>query len=400
MSRNLGKQKIKFHLNIPLTITLGLMAIFSVIAIYGASPLISSSANLYKQQVLWFVIGIGAVIFLVWFGTDRLFTGIRLFYWILVGMLVVLIVARLIGTTFGVGIPFIPEINGTYGWFVFFNVISFQPAEFMKIVLIIYAAYIVNQHNQTKTADTFASDFSLFFKLAKIYILPVALILMQPETGIVLIMAISLFIMLAIGGIRKEWIFFVLIVVMVVFVGVVYLYYNHQNLLIDLLGGNYKATRILGWLDTEKYRNTYGYQLYAAQLAFGTAGFTGHGLLSFVTKFQAAETDFIFATISQDFGLYGGLGVILLCLFLDLQLIRIAYRYPRAQEKYVVAGVLGMLIFQQLQSLSMVLGIMPITGITLPFFSYGGSSLLSYMIPFAIIYHMSSETENIGTHFR
>lgn len=401
MSQFLGEQKIKFHLNKSLLLIIVAMAVLSVTSIYGAQPLLSSAnQNLYKQQIFWYVLSIGVVVFLLWFGSDRLFTGIKLFYWVLIAMLSMLIAARFLKEYAGISIPFIPSLNGTYGWFIFFNRISFQPAEFMKVVLIIYTAIIINEHNQTKTEMSFKSDIILFFKVGKICILPVILIFLQPETGIILIMAVSIFMMLAISGIRREWIIGVVIFIIIGYVSVIYIYYNNESLLKILFGSDYKANRIPGWLEPEKYIQFSGYQLYTAQLAYGTAGWMGHGFQSFIASFSEAQNDFIFALITQDFGFYGGIVTIFLCLALDFQLVRIAMRYPKAREKYVVAGILGMLMFQQFQNMAMILGVMPITGITLPFISYGGSSLISYMIPFSIVFNMSSETKNIGAHFR
>lgn len=403
MSRYLGKQTVKFHIDKSLITVMLLMAIFSVVSIFGASSLLDAGqANLYQQQILWYVLGAGVAAFLLWFGTDRLFTGVRVFYWILVVMLAILVLVRFFCLATGrtSGFSIIPNLNGTYGWFVFFNRISFQPAEFMKIVLIIYSADIISQHNQEKTENSFSFDLQLFIKLAKICVIPYILIFLEPETGIILISVISIFVMCVISGIRREWVLIIAALVIIVFAGVIYLYYHSPSTLSKLFGGDYRATRIYGWLDTEKYKQSHGYQLYQALLAYGTAGIYGHGLGSVVVSFSAAQNDFIFALISQNFGFIGGVLVIVLCFVLDLRLIFIAIRYPKLREKYLIAGVLGMLLYQQIQNIGMILGLLPITGITLPFISYGGSSLISYMIPFAFVFSMSSETKNIGSYFQ
>ncbi len=399
MSHFLGEQKLKFHINKTLVMIIAAMAVLSVVSIYGAKPLLEeANQGLYQQQIFWYILSIGVVAFLIWFGVDRLFSGIKLFYWILIGFLAVLLIARALGTI-GISISFIPPLNGTYGWYIFFGRLSFQPAEFMKIVLIIYSALIINKHNEGKTEASFASDIQLFLKIGKICILPVLLIFFQPETGIILVMAFSILIMLAVSGIRKEWLVLLVAFIIVAYLGIIYIYFNHPKLIEMFLGSNYKSGRIAGWLEPEKYVIGSGFHLYTAQLAYGTAGWFGHGFSSFVTKILEPQNDFIFALITQDFGFYGGIITMILCLVMDFQLIRIAYRFPKTREKYLVAGVLGMLLYQQFQNIGMILGVMPITGITLPFISYGGSSLISYMIPFAIIFNMSSETINLGTHY-
>ena len=97
-------------------------------------------------------------------------------------------------------------------------------------------------------------------------------------------------------------------------------------------------------------------------------------------RFPEPQTDFIFSVIGQNFGFLGTTSVVALLTAFDLKLISIASRHDQPRERYMVAGMIGMLLFQQLVNMGMITGLFPITGITLPFISYGGSSMLSYMI--------------------
>ena len=108
-----------------------------------------------------------------------------------------------------------------------------------------------------------------------------------------------------------------------------------------------------------------------------------------IISIPEAHTDFIFAAIGQCFGLAGTSAIVLLCLILDLYLCKIAYNTKDRTDRFIVIGVIAMLLYQQMQNLSMIIGLLPITGITLPLISYGGSSILSYFISFAIILNIS-----------
>ena len=108
--------------------------------------------------------------------------------------------------------------------------------------------------------------------------------------------------------------------------------------------------------------------------------------------FPEPQTDFIFAVYANNFGFIGVLILLSLITLFDIRLILIALRNTNLTNKYITSGIVGMLIYQQLQNIGMTFGLMPITGITLPFISYGGSSLLSYMIMMGIIFNISNET--------
>ena len=167
-----------------------------------------------------------------------------------------------------------------------------------------------------------------------------------------------------------------------------------------LFGGDslYKLNRIKGWLDPESDILKTGNQLYTALMALGSAGIHGHGIQVNLVNIPEAQTDFIFAVIGQSFGLIGTLSVVALCLFLDLKLLRIATLSKSTRDKYYITGVFGMLLFQQVQNIGMIIGLLPITGITLPFISYGGSSLLSYFIAIGIVMNISAKAKKLSDY--
>lgn len=393
--KKLAQSNKPFNVDITLSILLALMAIISLVAIYGSIPITPSwvdGEGLLIRQAVWYLFGFGTLIFLLYFGIDRLFTGVKVFYWILFILLIILIL------DFVVDIPFVSPINGSRAWIILPGIGTIQPSEFMKIVLIILSANIIHEHNQYKTKMSMKDDIFLFYKIGKVVLPPLILIIMQPDTGIPIVIVVSILAMLAISQIRSIWIWIGLISFVVLFGGMIYLFEYHTDLLASLLGAPYRLNRFYGWLDTERHILTWGSQLYTSLLAVGSAGLTGHGTAATMITFAEPQNDFIFAVIAKNFGFIGVSFVIFISTLFNLKLLSIAIKFDRPKEQYMVAGLLGMLFFQQFQNMGMIVGILPITGITLPLISYGGSSLLSYMIPLAIIYHMSSENKTRTLH--
>jgi rod shape determining protein RodA len=133
-------------------------------------------------------------------------------------------------------------------------------------------------------------------------------------------------------------------------------------------------------------------QLGNALAAIGSSGLLGFGFGHTPIYFPEAHTDFIFSVYASNFGLIGSIILIGLFIFFDLKIINIGSKTKNNISKYMIAGIIGMILYQQIQSIGMNIGLLPITGITLPFISYGGSSLLSYMIIAGIIFSLSNQT--------
>ena len=220
-----------------------------------------------------------------------------------------------------------------------------------------------------------------------IVLIPSILTFLQPDTGAVLIYFFIALVMLFASGIRYRWfaiLISIILVFMVIFLG---LYFINSDLFIKIFGTNffYRIDRILDW------QNQDGMQLGNALLAIGSAGWFGFGFNNTPIYFPEAHTDFIFSVYASNFGLFGSIILISLLIFFNLKIINIGVRSKENINKYVIAGIIGMLIYQQIQSIGMNIGLLPITGITLPFISYGGSSLISYMIIAGIILNLSNK---------
>ena len=187
--------------------------------------------------------------------------------------------------------------------------------------------------------------------------------------------------MMFLSGIRMRW-FLIAGGILLFILGFVFgSYFLNQDLFINIFGTDlfYRLERVFQWGEGS------GLQLENALAAIGSAGFFGHGFNHTPIYFPESGTDFIFAVFASNFGLLGSFLLISLILFFDMKLVSLAREKIDNTDKYVIVGMVGMLLFQQIQNIGMTVGLFPITGITLPFISYGGSSLLSYMVIVGII---------------
>ena len=165
------------------------------------------------------------------------------------------------------------------------------------------------------------------------------------------------------------------------------MYKCNLDLFIDIFGSGLllRMDRLFEWLIKD------GYQLSHSLSAIGSAGLFGFGFNHTPIYFPEADTDFIFAVFSSNKGIVGSLVLIVIITIFDITLIKKGLCVKDAISKYIISGTVGMLLYCQVQNIGMTYGVLPITGITLPFISYGGSSLLSYLILIGIIINMKEK---------
>jgi cell division protein FtsW (lipid II flippase) len=158
----------------------------------------------------------------------------------------------------------------------------------------------------------------------------------------------------------------------------------------------HQLIRFYGWLDPYSYASTHGYQLIQSLLSIGSGQLAGKGFLSgghAQVWVPEVHTDFIFAVIGEQFGFIGASFLISIYFLLVYRLVQIALTCNDTFGAYLVSGVIGMIIFQAFQNISMTVGLMPVTGIALPFISYGGSALLTNMVAIGIVLNVSMRTK-------
>lgn len=398
------KQTIVFK-NRTIRIDIGLLLILivfgltSCFSLYNAFNLIKDGSGLSNllKQVMWYGVGFGAMAFLCSFKNQVIFKYIKYAYLFLIGCLFYLFISRILVTITGnpnIHLPFATPINGAISWFRFPIIGGFQPSEFIKIVLIVMCAQIIRDHQDQYPNPAWKDDFHLLIKIGKVLIVPLILIFLQPDTGLCIIILFNILVLLMCSGIRKQYIWVLFILVLSVVGGFFYLYFCQPEFLSEIVAG-YRLQRIEAWLNPDSHIQGSSNQLYTALLSLGSAGLTGYGLQANIIAIPEAHTDFIFAAIGQCFGLIGTTFIVALCLLLDVYLCKIAYNTKDRMSRFIVIGVVAMLMYQQIQNLGMIVGLLPITGITLPMISYGGSSIFSYFISFALIMNISPSSKKI-----
>ena len=351
------------NINTIILICLTCFFLISIVSIYSTISLTSLNNDILIKQIIWYVIGFILMLIISKININKIIKFSHIYY--ILGI-IMLILVLFIGK----------EINGSKCWFIIPGIGSFQPSEFIKIVLILINVKIIDNHNIKYQSKNWKTDFILFFKIMLITIIPSFLTFIEPDTGMVIIYFIISFAMLYIYGIKNR-IFIILSILILVFISVfLFIYFNYQDTFINVFGTSffYRIDRLLDW------SNKSGMQLINATSSIKAAGLTGFGISKTPIYIPEAHTDFIFSIFSNNTGFIGSFILILIVIIFDFCITKLINN-----NKYITTGYLFMILYQQVQNISMNIGLLPITGITLPFISYGGSSLLSYMIGLGLI---------------
>ena len=367
------RQKIDLTIIIPIV----LFFIISISTIYSAMTYLSpDNGNLALKQAIWYLVGV--IIIVIIFKVKNAYLYRNAWFLYIIGN--ILLVSLLL---------FAPEINNSKCWFVIPYIGSFQPSEFMKIFIMLVLAVMISNFRETTDHPSIKEEFIFILKTLIVVLIPSVLTFLEPDTGSVMIYFIIYLCMMFTSGIRLRWFVILGIIIAVMLSLVLGCYFLNENLFVSIFGTDlyYRFDRILDW------QNGSGLQLENALAAIGSAGVFGHGFNQTPIYFPESGTDFIFAVYASNFGLLGAIVLIAIIIFFDTRLINMATKKIASRDKFVLAGIIGMLVFQQVQNIGMTLGLLPITGITLPFISYGGSSLLSYLILVGIVLNISNEKE-------
>ena len=269
----------------------------------------------------------------------------------------------------------IPEIgvvrNGSRSWF---GIGSFgiQPSEAMKLAIIIFSAKYLSKLKKT---EKIKSVIPIIILLGLSFLL----IMLQPDFGTGFILVMSVVLLLFISGVDMKY-FYILGIIGIV------------GAVILILIAPYRLDRITSFINPWEDPLGTGFQIIQSLYAIGPGGIFGFGFLNSRQKhfyLPEPQTDFIFSIICEEFGVFGALVVISLFVILIAMIIKLALAQDDLFKKYVIFGLGFQIIFQTLLNLSVVVGLIPVTGVTLPFISYGGSSLLVTMTSIGIILNLT-----------
>jgi rod shape determining protein RodA len=349
--------------------------LFSLLAVYSGSGQYETADPYYfvKRQVIWYLIGTAAMISVARFDYELLERLAIPFYALGVALL---LLVHFFGT----------YRNGSQRW-ISFGLFEVQPSEFMKVGLILFLAVILKKVGAQRM--NFMESIPLTAKLAVFTIIPFALILIQPDLGSALVIAAVLFTLLIVSGISYQMILLMLAMFTGLIGFLVFMHNHFFDLFIKVIKPH-QLDRVYGWLNPAEFSSSYGYQTTQAILGIGSGELSGSGFNQ-GTQVQSgripeAHTDFIFSVIGEEFGFIGAVILISLYFLLIYRLILIAMNTSNMFGVYIAAGVAGLIAFQVFQNIAMTIGLMPVTGLALPFVSYGGSALLTNMIALGLVF--------------
>ena len=273
------------------------------------------------------------------------------------------------------------KISGSQRWIdLYFFVL--QPSELMKIGIILCLAKYYHRVSIEKVNSFLSISFAL-----TIIIIPIILVISQPDLGTSVLIALSGLIILWLGGVKIKYFFLSFISFLI---SLPFIITNLQP---------YQKLRILTFLDPDRDPLGAGYQIIQSKIALGSGGFSGKGFLkgtqSYLDFLPEKHTDFIFTLFSEEFGFIGSVGLLLLYTIIILRIIQIGAISRSSFARLFCFGFAFAIFIYITVNLSMVLGLLPIVGSPLPIMSYGGSSMLATMIGFGIV--MSAKVHNQQT---
>ncbi|PLR92580.1 FtsW/RodA/SpoVE family cell cycle protein [Bacillus sp. T33-2] len=372
-----SNQKNNSRVDHGLVFVLFLLFISSCIAIYSAQSTGQYGGNFLIMQVVWYAIGIGIITAVIRLDSDQL----KKLTWYAYGFGVALLAFLIVAPS-----SIAPVRNGAKNWFVIPGLGSIQPSEIVKVFIILGLARVIFDHHQKNQIKTIQSDVWLLLKIGVVTMVPLMLVIQQ-DLGTSLVFIAIMLGMIFISGISWKILVPIFGTVISLIMVVFYFVLKKPEFLKKYFGvDEYQFGRIYSWLDPYNYQSTTGFQLTRSLLAIGSGETTGKGYGTREVYLPESHTDFIFSIIGEEFGFVGASILISLFFLLIYQITKIGMETKNDYYTYLCVGVICMITFHVFQNIGMTIGLLPITGIPLPFISYGGSSLMGNMLAISLIF--------------
>ena len=374
------KRSAEAHFDWPLLVAVYALSIFGILCISMATydldvsdgaPLLNKILNSRSSmwQSIFFMVSPVIIGVIMAIPTEIFRARVRLIYFSVLALLMITLVAGQVS-------------NGLKGWLKS-NILgrSIQPCEFAKLSIMLLLARHLSRSEKPM------GKFRDFMKVCLIVGVPSLVVLAQGETGSVIVIAFMFLVMIYFAGVDIRIILGIL-AVGAIGIGVIVAY----GLMAE--DTDYRILRLLAFLDPQKYEQSGGYQILKSQTAIGAGGLYGVGTfvqgsnttLGFVPE---SSTDAIFSVVGESFGFVGCAAVLGAYLFIVLRMLYLARFTNDRFGRLVIIGVMAMLFFHVFQNIAMSIGYMPITGIPLPFLSYGGSNFVTNITGVALVLNIT-----------
>ena len=362
----MGKKLLKNTEWIVLVVSV-ILAIIGLVALFSATQ--NTELAEFKKQILWLLISIPFLVLASVIDYNVIVKFSTLAYIFLIILLV--------------GVLFTEPISGARSWFKLSESLSFQPSELGKIITILFLAFLINKM-QLKGRREINKIWKLFIVLVMAAI-PVALIVIEPDNGTAMAYIVAIVFILFASGIDKKYICLALIALAVA-APVIY-----NNL------PEYALKRIQVFLNPELDPRGAGYNILQSKLAIGAGEIFGMGLLkgnqTQLGFLYPKTTDFIFSVIGEEMGFVATVAITVLYIVLVTKAVYIAKTAKDNIGSYIAIGIAGIFFFHMTENIGMTIGLLPITGVPLPFVSYGGSSLITNFICIGLLLNISSRRQ-------
>lgn len=344
-----------------------ILTIIGLVALFSATQ--STEYEEFRKQIQWVIISIPFLILASVIDYNVIVRFSTLAYIVLIVLLI--------------GVLFTEPISGARSWYKFGDSVAFQPSEIGKIVTILFLAFLIN-----KMQIRGRKEINKFWKLMIVLlfaVIPIALIIIEPDNGTAIAYIIAILFMLFVSGIDKKYIILACILLAVA-VPVIY-----NNL------PEHAIKRIQVFLNPDLDPRGAGYNINQSKLAIGAGEIFGMGLfkgnqtqLGFL---HPKTTDFIFSVIGEEMGFIATGSITILYIVLVTKSIYIAKTAKDNIGSYIAIGIAGIFFFHMTENIGMTIGLLPITGVPLPFVSYGGSSMITNFICIGLLLNISSRRQ-------
>ncbi|MDN6385296.1 MAG: rod shape-determining protein RodA [Alkalibacterium sp.] len=358
-----------------------LLAILSIASLYSTSVLIQDgSLSMTIKQIMWYGIGSIAVFVIMQFDSEQLWKMTTYLY--IAGIIMLILTLFIYDRNLALR-------TGGKSWIRLGPLGTIQPSEFVKIPYILILAKVVTKHNSTYDVRDYTSDFLLMGKLMLYASIPILLVFMQNDLGTGLVYLAILIGIILLSGIKWQILLPIFIVVSTIGITLILLAVYNQDFLLETgLFSPYQFDRINTWLRPHEGSSDATYQVTQAFKSIGSGGVFGKGFGTSEVYVPVRESDMIFTTIGENFGFAGGAFLIFIYFVLVYHMVKVVYDTKNEFYTYIATGVIMMIVFHVLENIGMNIGLLPVTGIPLPFISQGGSSLLGNMMGIGLIMSM------------
>lgn len=381
MRNNNKENDLESRIDYGIIFSVMMLAIIGLMSIYVAT--IHDSENPLKNvitQVLWYAIGATIVAIVMQFDAEQLWQIANYAYY--AGLALLLLVLIFYSRAYFTQ-------TGAKSWFAL-GPLTFQPSEVMKPAYILMMGKVITMHNSEYHVHTIRTDFILLGKLLLWTVPVIVLLKLQNDFGTLLVFIAILGGMVLVSGI--DWRIIGTVFGIVAVVGGLALTLATTDwgrpILMQLGFKSYQFSRIDSWLNPSMDTTQNGYQIWQNMKAIGSGQLFGKGFNVSNVYVPVRESDMIFSVIAENFGFIGSCVLILLYFLLIYQMVQITFDTKNEFYAYVSTGVIMMILFHVFENIGMSVGLLPLTGIPLPFISQGGSALLGNMIGIGLVMSM------------